>query len=256
MKKEYTQYIDENGHCELPDGLKEIEDYAFSGRKNLTLIKIPNSVTSIGWNAFCGCTNLTSIKIPNSVTYIGNSAFFGCENLTSITIPNSVKSISDYAFNGCKNLTSITIFGKNENIDWVKSLMIPAMCKIKIIQEEAKPLTGLSKQIHDNAVKHGWWKKKVDFPTIIALCHAELSEALEEYRSGNPNFYFVSNGFKNEDINEIGEEKPEGVAVEMLDCVIRILDWCGQNGIDVDRLVALKNEYNKTRSYRHGGKVC
>ena len=38
----------------------------------------------------------------------------------------------------------------------------------------------------------------------------------------------------------------------MLDCVIRILDWCGKEGIDVDRLLAIKHNYNITRPYKHG----
>lgn len=208
MNDKYTMYIDVNGHCELPEGLEEIENFAF-----------------------IYCENLTSITIPKSVKYIGWSAFYGCFNLKKIAVSGKRSLDREY-------------------------LKIPDGCVIENQEEEAKPLTELSKQIHENAVEHGWWERKVDFPTIVALCHAELSEALEEYRSGNPNFYFISNGFKSEDIDEIGEEKPEGVAVEMIDCVIRILDWCGNNGIDVDRLVELKNEYNKTRSYRHGGKKC
>lgn len=230
MKEAYTKYIDENGHCELPDGLEKIENCAFSYCKNLTSITIPNSVTEIGDSAFCGCLNLTSTEIPNSVTNIGVNAFLCCTKLKKITVDRKYLLNKEY-------------------------LGIPDDCVIENI-EEAKPLTKLSKQIHENAVEHGWWERKVDFPTIVALCHAELSEALEEYRSSNPNFYYVSNGFKSEDIDEIGEEKPEGIAVEMIDCVIRILDWCGNNGIDVDRLVELKNEYNKTRPYKHGGKVC
>lgn len=49
--------------------------------------------------------------------------------------------------------------------------------------------------------------------------------------------------------------KPEGVAVEMIDCIIRILDWCGKMGVDVDGVLAMKHAYNKGRPYRHGGKA-
>ena len=253
MNEEYAKYIDENGHCELPEGLEKIENCAFWGCFNLVSITIPNSVKSIDACAFLCCVNLMSITIPDSVTSIGDCAFDGCRSLTSINIPERVTSIGTGAFYGCTNLKKITVNGECPlNREY---LAIPDYCVIEKT-EKAKPLTELSREIHDNAIKHGWWERNVDFPITVALCHAELSEALEEYRSGNPNFYYISNGFKSEDIDEIGEEKPEGVAVEMLDCVIRILDWCGQNGIDVDRLVELKNEYNKTRPYKHGGKVC
>ena len=42
--------------------------------------------------------------------------------------------------------------------------------------------------------------------------------------------------------------------MEMIDCIIRILDWCGKKGIDVDELLRKKHAYNETRPYRHGGK--
>lgn len=98
-----------------------------------------------------------------------------------------------------------------------------------------------AKEIHNNAVVHGWWDEERSFGEVIALCHSELSEALEAYRNGEQLFYFEQN-------------KPEGIAVEMIDCIIRILDWCGKKGIDVDEIMSQKHEYNKTRSYRHGGK--
>ena len=49
--------------------------------------------------------------------------------------------------------------------------------------------------------------------------------------------------------------KPEGVAVEMIDCILRILDWCAMEGVDVDELLRMKLAYNKGRPYRHGGKA-
>ena len=107
-------------------------------------------------------------------------------------------------------------------------------------------LNELSREIHENAAEHGWWDEERGFPEIVALCHSELSEALEDYRNGRmPDEVYHGNG-----------GKPEGIAVEMADCMIRILDWCGKAGIDIDAIMREKCDYNRTRPYRHGGKKC
>lgn len=102
-------------------------------------------------------------------------------------------------------------------------------------------LNDLVKDIHDNAVKHGWWETERELPEIIALCHSELSEALEAYRNDEPLAW-----------NNKG--KPDGIAVEMVDCIIRILDWFGTTPLDIETILLEKHRYNKTRPYKHGNK--
>jgi hypothetical protein len=33
------------------------------------------------------------------------------------------------------------------------------------------------------------------------------------------------------------------------------LDYCGKQGIDIEAIIKEKHEYNKSRPYKHGGKV-
>lgn len=108
-------------------------------------------------------------------------------------------------------------------------------------------LNQVAEEIHENAKAHGWWSENKSFPEIIALCHSELSEALEEYRKGKePNEnYFGADG-----------KKPEGIPSELADVIIRVLDYCAYAKIDIEKAILMKHEYNKSRPYRHGGKIC
>lgn len=120
-----------------------------------------------------------------------------------------------------------------------------------------------AKEVHQNAKDHGWWNEERSFGDIIALCHSELSEALEEYRNGyDPNMIYYSDGTAVQDDSKydgigsytIINQTPEGIPIELADCVIRIMDMCAHYGIDLEAAITEKHEYNKTRPYKHGGK--
>jgi NTP pyrophosphatase (non-canonical NTP hydrolase) len=102
-------------------------------------------------------------------------------------------------------------------------------------------LNDLAADIHETAKDKGWWEEDRNFGEMIALAHSELSEALEAWRKVHF-WHYVEDG------------KPEGVGVELVDCVIRILDIMAANNVDIDRIMAAKMAYNETRPYRHGGK--
>lgn len=106
-----------------------------------------------------------------------------------------------------------------------------------------------AKEVHANAVAHGWWDTERDPAEIIALIHSEWSEALEEYRAGRPMVWHecMDEGQAPEDRPVVCEQctdcyyygkeceyrgkKPEGIAVELIDGCIRILDFAAHEKI-------------------------
>lgn len=125
-------------------------------------------------------------------------------------------------------------------------------------------LNKLAKEVHQNAVEHGWWKEERSFGDIIALIISEPIEALEEYRNGHkPTEIYGKCTTPDFNCSEgrscwfggCDRYKPEGIPIELADCIIRILDYCGKEGIDINEAIRIKHEYNKTRPYKHGGKV-
>lgn len=106
---------------------------------------------------------------------------------------------------------------------------------------------------HKIAVEKGWWDNERSPLESAALIHSEISEYVEDIRNGwGPGEWSL------QPINQAGMPnvtgKPVGPAVELADALIRIFDLAHFHKIDLEEMLEVKTEYNKTRPYRHGGK--
>jgi NTP pyrophosphatase (non-canonical NTP hydrolase) len=95
------------------------------------------------------------------------------------------------------------------------------------------------------AARNGFWDRRPDgteptVPEKLMLICCEISEAMEEWRKGPGHVDYVKDG------------KPEGIAVELADAVIRILDLAQRLDVDLADVIRRKMEYNDTRPFKHG----
>ncbi|MGW9002220.1 hypothetical protein [Brevibacterium casei] len=112
-------------------------------------------------------------------------------------------------------------------------------------------LTELVTEAHEISANHGFHNYQPESQpaldslraTRVALIHSEASEVLEALRDGSApthTWYRDSDG------------KPEGIPSELADIVIRVADFCGAEGIDLERAVEEKLHFNAGRPYKHG----
>ena len=113
----------------------------------------------------------------------------------------------------------------------------------------------LVREVHQTAKEKGWYQKERHPLEAHMLMVSEIAEATEEARTDRPAVYVLRDGEVVSDASKFQPgEKPEGEAVELVDAIIRIADYFGYRDWNLEKVLTLKMEYNKTRSFRHGGK--
>lgn len=103
-----------------------------------------------------------------------------------------------------------------------------------------KDLNSLAREIHMDNRSKGFWDRERPLTETTMLIITELAEAIEEERAGRPAVWYGKNG------------KPEGIDIELIDALIRLLDLLGSREVDVDSLLRMKRTFNAGREVRHG----
>ena len=103
-----VQYLGDDTEVVVPEGVTRIGS-AFSGRKDITKIVLPDGLLYISKNAFKDCSGLTELIIPDTVLEIESRAFDGCSNIKELVIPDSVVKIHNEAFAGLCKLEKMTV---------------------------------------------------------------------------------------------------------------------------------------------------
>ncbi len=148
----------------IPNTVKLINNYAFSGCNSLKELEIPGNVETVGHNSFEACENLSNISFCYGLKVIEDAAFDQCNSITNIRLNDSVSYIGSFAFR-CANLKRIRLPEGLEKIEnftfqWcekLETINIPESIKIIGYQAfgECKSLKKIT--IPQNVTEIGAW---------------------------------------------------------------------------------------------------
>ncbi len=145
----------------IPEGVKSISKYAFSGASYLKSLSIPSTMTTITQDAFFNCTGLIAVHIKDLAAWCkiefgtnpladAHHLFLNVEELTSLTIPDGVTTISAFAFINCKNVTTVTLGTGVKNIDYYAFGGCDALKEVTSLNEKPTAISNMAFKKHDS----------------------------------------------------------------------------------------------------------
>ncbi len=107
--KMLTSFISDCKEFSVPEGVECIGEKAFSGKRNLQRIILPQSLKIIEDGAFFDCDALLTLEIPEGIQMIGNCSFTDCMSLSNVTFRGIPQKIKRSMLTGCDNIREISI---------------------------------------------------------------------------------------------------------------------------------------------------
>ena len=132
----------------IPEGTRNIDNYAFENCKSLTEINLPESLENIGSEAFRNCITLTTVELPEGLKNLGGTlgtngnwsvssssyaeVFSECTSLEEVTLPKALEN-GNIVFSGCTSLKTVhfregttgIVSGLFRNCGGLESISIP-----------------------------------------------------------------------------------------------------------------------------------
>lgn len=93
----------------LPKTIVSIGEFAFSSAESLEEIELNEGLKTINDHAFSECSNLKSVVFPTTLESIGQSSFWGCTSITEVVLPEGLITLENFAFNDCTNLKKVSL---------------------------------------------------------------------------------------------------------------------------------------------------
>lgn len=137
----YTDFI--NGkkisirNIKWPMKAQVLETETFKLCNKLEWINLPEGLKEIDHFAFCGCESLTDVVIPTTVTEVGKHIFCDCVKLEKIYVPRFL--LSRYSEDYFKSSTSAKVIGYDSNKDLHKEYKLRFQKMKEILENSFHP---------------------------------------------------------------------------------------------------------------------
>ena len=199
----------------VPENVKSIDEYAFSGCNALNTVTLNENITEIKSFTFSRCKNLKSFVIPENVVSIGDNAFYSCPSLLSVTVQNPDCEIcdSDSVFPsetiiyGYQNSTAQAYAEKYDRINTFAVINAD-----NILPEPLPPvsLTAKSHSVKVDTVSRSTDKTIGQFSLIDSIFYNNgfsATDTVQELKDADGNIYAVCGN--NNSVTLVSENNPE-----------------------------------------------